>query len=122
MLIGTSTRKIDIPHEEGQWIEVRDLTRKEITESKRLKMVETMTSMKDFGDIMQMFTGMTTIKDVPITVESYDLDYVLEKAITGWSYDEEAGPESISRLDQKTSELVACDLLGIEDEGDRVKD
>jgi len=122
MLIGTDTRKIDIPHEEGTWIEVRDLPRKVIEEAKRLKMVDTMKSMKDFGDIMQMFTGMQTIKDVKVTVESYDLDYVLVSGIEDWSYPEPCDDEAIARLDQKTAEFVANDLLGIEEEGDKVKD
>jgi len=122
MLIGTGTRKIDIPHEEGTWIEVKDLTRKVIAEAKRLKMVETMASMKDYGDIMEMFTGMTTIKDVAITVESFDLDYVLENGIADWSYTEPCTIEAIAMLDQKTAEFVANDLLGIEEEGDKVKD
>lgn len=122
MLIGTSTRKIDLPHEKGQWIEVCDLPRKVIKESKRLNMVESMKSMKDFSDIMQALMGKTPDPNVKETVESYDLDHILEYAVKGWSYDAKVDKTSIALLDQKTAEYVANDLLGIEEEGDKVKD
>jgi len=117
MLISKATRKIDIPHEAGEWIEVRDLTRKEITEAKRRK---TTATIKDFADIMELFAGRKVDPTVRETTESYDIDYVLEAAIVGWSYGE-FSLDDVARLDQKTAEYVARDLLGIEEEGDRVK-
>ena len=96
MLIRTVTRKIELPHEKGAWIEVRDLPRKVIKESKRLNMVESMESLKDFGDVMKAFMGQTPDPNVKETVESYDLDYILEYAITGWSYDEKFSKEAIA--------------------------
>ena len=117
MLISKATRKIDLPHEEGEWIEVRDLTRKEINEARRLK---TASTIKDFKDIMEMFAGREIDPTVKQTTESFDIDYVLETAIVGWSYGE-FNQDDVARLDRKTAEYVARDLLGIEEEGERVK-
>ena len=118
MLIGTNTRKIDLPHEEGQWIEVQDLPRKVIEESKRLKMTALMDA---FAGNMDAFMGQTIDRDVRVTVESYDIDYILEFAVKGWSYDDDFSVKAIAQLDQKTAEYVVNDLLGIEVEGDEVK-
>lgn len=119
MLIGTGTRKIDLPHEEGQWIEVKDLTRKVIQESKRLKMLEL---MEAFAGKLDAFMGKEIDPDAQITLESYDIDTVLEFAVVGWSYDTKFSPDLIAQLDQRTAEFTACDLLGIEEGDDKVKD
>ncbi len=121
MLIGTKTRKIELPHEPGAWIEVKDLTWKQIAEAKRLNMLEMMKSMKDFGDILEVVMGKKPDPNVKETIESYDIGYVLKRAIKGWSYPEKFTEALIDQLDPKTVEFLANELLGIEVEGEKVK-
>ncbi len=121
MLIGTKTRKIELPHEQGAWIEVKDLTWKQIAEAKRLNMLEMMKSMKDFGDIIEAVMGKKPDPNVKETIESYDIGYVLKCSIKGWSYPDKFTEELIDQLDPKTVEFLANELLGIEVEGEKVK-
>lgn len=120
-MIGTKTRKIKLPHEPGAWIEVKDLTWKQIAEAKRLNMLDMMKSMKDFGDILEAVMGKKPDPNVKETIESYDIDYVLKSAVKGWSYNEKFTPKLIDQLDPKTVNFLANELLGIEVEGEKVK-
>ena len=118
MLIGKATRKIDLPHEPGEWIEVRGLNRTQIGEAKRLK---TLAVLTDYAPYMAQFADREVDPTVKETVDSYDIDYILETAIVGWSYGEFSKGET-DQLDQKTAEYVACILLGLETEDEKVKD
>jgi len=119
MLVGTGTRKIDLPHEAGEWIEVRDLTRKQIAEARRLKLKSLKSMLEDLGDIREQikeYAGPPPEPNAALTLDAYDIDYVLAEGIVAWSYGEKFSAEAVDRLDQKTAEYVARDLLGIEEE------
>lgn len=120
MLVSKKTRRIDLPHEPGQYIEIRSLSYFEIEKSKQRKL----------KDLMMLFSGVDLpefkvpddLKDrEPDPVASHDTAFLLVKGIVGWSYDAEVGPETIAMLDAKTAELVIREILGIETEEETKK-
>lgn len=121
MLVSKSTRRIELPHEPGQYIEVRDLSFLEIDKSKEKKLKYSMMLLS--GIDMPDFKVPEDLKDrKPDPMASHDIPYLLEKGIVGWSYEEEVSSENIALLDSKTAELVIREILGIEEEEDRKKD
>lgn len=120
MLVG-KTRRIELPHEPGQYIEIRDLSFLEIEKSKTRKL----------KDLMGMFSGveMPDFKAPeglddrePDPMAGHDIAYLLAKGIVGWSYEEKVSPEAVAKLDRETAELVVREILGIEEDEARKKD
>lgn len=74
-------RKIDIPHEPGQWVLVRPPT---------------------VADIRQASAESASEMQI-------GLDLVM-RLVVGWSYDEPVTPDAIDRLDLKTGQWLAQEL------------
>jgi len=83
------TRKLDVPGEEGQWIEIRPLSAKRLhaigLEAKKLGR-EAAAANEDDTD-----------------AENYVLaDLMLREAVVAWSYDAPVGPETVDDLEIST--------------------
>ena len=77
MLTGAGiTKKLDLPHEPGEWVEIRPLSWRQVN------------AIRDIDD------------------ENEITCYVLSQAIVGWSYGEPVTPETLDRLDAETAVFV----------------
>ncbi len=132
MLTGNRTRRVDIPDEEGQWVELRELSGRQLRKIKKVKFKDTIQDSREMGgELMAAIAGVkqedlkASAKDA---LAEYDMDELLEAGIVVWSYvDDDGNPvavnsDNIGQLDQKTEKFIAMQLVGAEEEEDQKKD
>ena len=125
MLVSNRTRKLDIPHEEGEWVEIRLLSGRQLRKVRKAKFREVAQNARDMGgEVMKAIAGvdrseLKKAEEDPLV--EYDMDALLEAGIVSWSYDEEVSSETIGELDPETEQFVALALVGVESEPDRKK-
>ena len=126
MLTGNRTRRVDIPDEEGQWVELRELSGRQLRRVKKAKLSETIANAKEMGPEMMQSISEVNREEVEEAARDplaeYDIDKLLEEGIVDWSYDAEVNTDTIGQLDKKTEEFLAMQLVGAEEEEDRKKD
>lgn len=128
MLTGDRTRRVEIPHEEGQWIELKELSGRQLRKIRKLKFKESIADTRAMGGELMQALGGFSQEDVkkaqkdPDPLAEYDMDALLEAGIVAWSYEEEVNSDNIGQLDQKTERLIALALVGVEEEEEKVKD
>ena len=122
MLIGTSSEKYEIPHESGEWVELRKLSARQLRKCEKERQKEVMSLAREMGaDIFKALQGVET-PDREVDVRSrYHLDTLLELAIESWSYDEPVSKENIGRLDEQTEQFIVSKVLGVEPEEEAKK-
>ena len=105
MLTNKATpEKVEIPHEDGEWMEFKPLSWKELNLAAQRR---TIAAVQVAGEIpASVYESMRDV-DRPQTdtdpTEQYDVATVLEKSIVRWSYEAEVTPENIGALDEPTS-------------------
>lgn len=115
MLTYRTTSKVPIPHEEGEWIEIRPLSWKAIEEAKHARLKGLIETMQDAAPLLQLLEGRTVdTQDAGLVdpLAQYDLTTLLLRGIVGWSYGEVIDKENIEALDELTAKWAAEMLLG----------
>ena len=122
MLVSKIVEKLDIPHEEGQWVEIRNLSWTAMEEAVNNKQERDIGQVKRMGgDVFEAI--MRSSKDGNedkgeskekksrgATFESYDMETLLRKAIISWSYDGKPTVERIQDLDARTAKWLAREI------------
>lgn len=116
-------RRADIPHEPGQWLDIRPLNWVDLERAKKVKQSETFRDIGALGsDLVKQMQGMTsdsvaeTLAD-PLAL--LDLHTVLCCGITGWSYGAEVTAETIKQLDAVTAKWAAMEIVQPQSEEQR---
>lgn len=116
MLIGTVVAKLDIPHEPGEWVEVRKLNHKTLARAAAVRSEAGISSMKALG--AELLTALRQARDevkeavtAPVTVDAYDRDLVLQGGVVRWSYAQPVTPESLGDLDDVTAKWLASEIV-----------
>jgi hypothetical protein len=122
MLVSKIVEKIDIPHEEGQWVEIRSLSFTAMEEANDNKQERDLMQVKRMGgDVFEAIVRSskkteTTSKDEEddpkkgVTLESYDKETLLRKAIVAWSYDGKPTVDRIRDLDARTANWLSREI------------
>ena len=119
MALRDLTKQVSIPHEDGEWMELRLLGWQELEESKRAKTRESFENIKALGGdiykaIQEARTEDTSGSMDPLAL--HDMATLLRKGIVAWSYGGvPVNAENIGRLDEKTATWAARAILGIDD-------
>lgn len=115
MLTGKATKRLDLPHEPGEWIDVRLPSWPVLVRARNLKQRQAVAELAEWSE-----EGMRKARaaadegaargTVPPNEDEYDWGVILEAAITGWSYSDPLTPEHIQELDEETARFVvrAC--------------
>ena len=117
MALRKITKQVDVPHESGEWFELRLLGWKQLDEAKRVRTKQSFANIKEMGgDIFKAIQSARSDDGAAVAdpLAEYDLETVLLKGIVSWSYDEPVSPETIGNLDLTTAEWAARAILGIE--------
>jgi hypothetical protein len=115
-LTNKTSNRIDLPHEQGQWIEARMPSlvildqAHEVSTRKALKRVE--------GMDLAALKGLTPAAQAN-SEPDYDWQTLLTACITAWSYEEPVTPANIAELDKVTVDAVIAVLVSSETEGER---
>ena len=117
MALRKITKQVDVPHESGEWFELRLLGWKQLDEAKRVRTKQSFANIKEMGgDIFKAIQSARSDDGAAVAdpLAEYDLETVLLKGIVSWSYDEPVSPETIGNLDEQTAQWAARTILGIE--------
>ena len=123
-LVSVIPVKRDIPHEPGQWMELRQLNRSQLREARKKQEREQREVIKDFGAQflrdMQSDTAEQSREKLQklaliqeYDVDSYDIDTLLRKGIASWSYDKTCETDQIDLLDPVTARWAAQAILNL---------
>ncbi len=124
-LVTNITKRAEIPHEPGEFMEFKKLSWKQLEHAQEISSDALMAKMKSMGgDLIQAFTKNAQEEKADPS-KSYDRDYILQKGIVKWSYDAEVSPDNISDLDEETAvwafkEILDMNLPRTEDEAKNV--
>lgn len=134
MLTSKVKKRIDIPHEPGEWLEIRQLSGKALERAASAKAMQLMESFRALGgDVLRFLqdqeqrTSILAQGDAEAAqnpLVRYDIDTVLRCGIVGWSYDAKLTTETIEDLDPVTRDWAAKEILALSDrsEADRKND
>lgn len=121
-LRSTVTRQVEIPHEPGEWMELRQLGWQALEQAQNAQQRAWLANVKeigaDFFNEMQAAAakareGVVVADDAPADpMAAYDQGTVLRAGIVKWSYSEPVTPENIALLDPVTAAWAAREIVG----------
>lgn len=117
MLTYRVTEKIDIPHEPGEWVEIKPLSWKDLERAKAARLKSVIETMADAKEVMALLAGREAGPSAEGSIiDQYDLATLLQAGIVGWSYGggdkAVVDAENIASLDDLTARWIAELLLG----------
>lgn len=122
MLVGTNTRRVEIPHEPGEWLELRQLTWRQLKAAKAARQMEVLQSVRTLGgDLLRDLQQMSQGAAAGDPTAEYDQATVLSAGIAAWSYAEAVSPEAIDQLDPATADWALRELVVLTPQGEEAK-
>lgn len=124
MLLKDTKQRLDIPHEDGQWIEIRRLAWRELEEARMAQQQRAMTMMRSMGaDVLESLRSAETPAGARERRpdQLYDRGTVLHAGITAWSYDEPVTADNVDALDEATADWAFRQIVGQHEESDETK-
>lgn len=125
-LVTGLTKRLEVPHEEGAWIIIRQLGWHKKDEAKRKRAREGLETIKAMGsEVLREIQDAENSPDVQAALArpaaTYDQATILRFGIVQWSYDEAVTPNLIDDLDEETAawafqEIIAYSSPPPEDE------
>lgn len=118
-MITRMTRKIELPHEPGQWVEIRPLSWRKLQDARDSRVRELAKQMQSLGrDVLDALPkgdrseAPSAEQETPASLlNAYSLGALLRAGIVAWSYDEPVSGETIDELDEQTAQLIARELV-----------
>ena len=115
MLITNMTKRVEIPHEPGEWMVFKKLSWRQLEVAQNVASDEAIKRTKKLGgDVLVSLRKLwrdqkNELETDPAT--KYDRGTVLEAGIVQWSYDAEVNKENIDKLDAETAEWAFREIL-----------
>lgn len=113
------TKRSEIPHEAGEWMDLRLLGWHELGQAQRARQGESFENIKLMGkDLYKTMQEVRTelgsaVDTAGDPLQQYDLGTVLKLGIVGWSYDAPVNDETVKQLDTQTAEWAARIIVGV---------
>lgn len=108
-------RREDIPHEPGQWMELRSLTWPELENARKVKQSTTFAELGEIGpDTLKQLQGLTNDAVAGAMADplaSVDVLMVLKAGVLRWSYGAEVTIENLGKLDAETAKWAATQIV-----------
>lgn len=121
------TRRVEIPHEPGEWMDFRGLGWYDLKEAQEARRGDAFKVQREMGP--DLLLSMQKVRaelgaaasqaDDP--VQNYDLETLLRLGIAGWSYPEPVTDETRRLLDPTTAEWAARQIVGVPETEDERK-
>ena len=107
-LIDKSPKRFDIPHELGEWVELRLLSGAEMDSAQESATAKMMARMTDILSAMKSVPQTESKPDDSITARriAYDPTILLGHAVLAWSYGAEVNSETVGQLDAVTRDWL----------------
>lgn len=115
-LTNLATKRVDLPHEPGQWLTVRMPSLHILDDAKQAQARKAFQLMA--GVDLSQLKGLNSDRPAQAGPD-YDWLTLLRRCVTAWSYPEPLTPDNLAELDAETVQVVMAALLPAESEGDR---
>lgn len=102
------TRKVEIPHEPDQWMELRHLSYRQLDEARQAKLDELFGFLRKTKDLT--LPKPDDDKAAADRLAAYDVPTLLRHGIVAWSYGDAVTPDD---LDAKTADWAAREILAL---------
>ena len=110
-LVTEAIKRVDIPHEDGEWLEVRRLSWRELEAASDTATDALMARMKQLGGEMVQALRSVTTEQQADPFGGYDRQAVLVAGLKAWSYDAKVTPENLALLDEETAAFAYREIL-----------
>ncbi|MPZ13982.1 MAG: hypothetical protein GEU73_06095 [Chloroflexi bacterium] len=121
-LVRGITRRVELPSEPGEWIEVRLLSWVERKEAREVRLSAIIRDAHALGPELRASireTQQDSSGQAPVDpLAAYDHETVLTRGIVAWSFDAEVSPETIRLLDEPTALVALRAILQIDTESE----
>lgn len=108
--------RLEVPHEEGEWIDVRQLGWAELDECRNEVTRRFFENLKTIGsDVVREFTALQQSDPAAIEaaraqadsgVDQFDKALLLAKSVTAWSYQPGFSVDLLPQLDERTTDWL----------------
>jgi hypothetical protein len=111
-LVRGQTRRLDIPDEPGEWVEIKKLPWGLLEGARQKRTDAVIEHARRMGaEMFEMLRGAQTAQSAPTDpTNEYDRGFLLERAVAAWSYDAEL-PGGVEDLDEETAEWLAGEIV-----------
>lgn len=117
MIVKNITKKVDIPHEPGEWMMFKRLTWRQLEEASDVSSDASFERMKKMGAELLSAIAKTVNSNPP--QESYDKATILHNGIIKWSYPDEVNHDNIDALDDATVSWAYAEILALNEPTER---
>jgi hypothetical protein len=114
---GVAERR-EIPHEPGEWFEVKLLSWQELEHARDTRSRRSLANIRDmgqevYGAIQQAATRAAAEPTDRSVEDNYDRMALLTAGVVGWSYPEPVSAETLGQLDEDTAHWAMTAILGV---------
>ena len=107
------TKRAEIPHEPGEWMELRRLSWRQLEQASDAQSDAALQRIKKLGgDLIGALRGLAGDQEQNPAAK-YDRAVVLKSGIVNWSYNVPVTPENIDDLDKETADWAVEEILGM---------
>jgi hypothetical protein len=110
-IVTNITKRVEIPHEEGEFMEFKKLSWKQLESASEISSDALMVKIKNMGGDIVKALRETTQEQKADPKQGYDRESILRKGIVKWSYDAPVTPDNISDLDEETAAWAFKEIL-----------
>lgn len=112
-LASKQTTRVDIPHEENQWMDLRRLSWRQLEAASDAVTDANLERIKRLGgDLLRAMQGAASGQQ-QAPESAYDRAAVLGAGIVRWSYDVPVSPQAIDDLDEATAAWAVHEILAL---------
>lgn len=112
-IVSGITKKIEIPHESGEWVVIRQLSWRQREQASEVQTNRQFTRVKSIGpELLRAFerAGERVAIDAD-PANTYDRGTILQSGVVSWSYSKEPKPEEIDGLDETTADWLFHEII-----------
>jgi len=131
MLTSLAKKRLDIPNEVGEWIEIRMLSGKQLDDARAAKVQTSLEMGKAMGaEVAAVIdAARAQLAEQPVNtaepdpLDSLDAEIVLRSGIVSWSYKVRVTPANIDDLDEAMRTWAVREIIAhtVESESARLK-
>jgi hypothetical protein len=120
MITSKVRKRLPIPNEPNDWIEIRSLSGPALDEAERVvqRLQVEMANLAGEGLMEQIKKAReeSVIAVVVDPLQTYDAETVLRKGLVAWSYSERCTVENISEIDRAMQRWAALEIIKLTEE------
>ena len=112
MLTDGITKKVSVPHEENEWVEIKMLGWAALRQAGEENTRRVIANARNLGgELMASLKDAAAPQAEADPLAGYDLGVLLRAGVVAWSYKKEPTPSALDSLDIPTAEWLAREIV-----------